>query len=175
MILMNVFNDALQREFTWGLLLGLLIAAFIWKAAFTARRNAIRERKRLETELKELQGHLSTQLKINASGNESLRIEMEALKRQNETLRMNNTALQQKPGRAEQRQLQVYEIAVRTMREQAPGFAPAWEKAVRQGEAELDAADSGLKKLVRRVIPGLGNSGTPTAVIVNEETSPPRE
>ncbi len=176
MTTMNIFNDALQREFTWGLLLGLLIAAFIWKAAFTARRNAIRERKRLEAELKELQGHLSTQLKINASGNESLRIELEALKRQNETLRMNNAALQQKPGRAEQRQLQVYEIAVRTMREQAPGFAPAWEKAVRQGESELDAADSGLKKLVRRVIPGLGNSSTTqTAVIVNDEMPPPRE
>jgi hypothetical protein len=171
MMTMNVFNDALQREFTWGLLLGLLIATFIWKAAFTARRNAIRERKRLETEMKDLQGHLNTQLKINASGNESLKNELESLKRQNETLRMNNTALQQKPGRAEQRQLQVYEIAVRTMREQAPGFAPAWEKAVRQGEAELDAADSGLKKLVRRVIPGLGNSTTTqTAVIVTDDT-----
>jgi hypothetical protein len=45
------------------------------------------------------------------------------------------------------------------MREQAPGFAPAWEKAVRQAEAELEAGESGLKKLVRRVIPGLGTGG----------------
>jgi hypothetical protein len=42
------------------------------------------------------------------------------------------------------------------MREQAPGFAPAWEKAVRQAEGELEAGESGLKKLVRRVIPGIG-------------------
>jgi hypothetical protein len=57
------------------------------------------------------------------------------------------------------------------MREQAPGFAPAWEQALRQGEQEVDAADSGLVKLVRRVIPGLGNSSqTPPTLTVTEET-----
>lgn len=167
----SFFDAALRQEFTWGLLLGLLIAAFIWKAGFSARRNLNRERKRLEAEIKELQGHLNTQLKINASGNESLQQELEALKRQNETLRINAAALQQKPGRAEQRQLQVYESAIRSLRESAPGFAPAWEKAVRQGEADLDAADSGLKKLVRRVIPGLGNAGGNQASIVTTDDS----
>lgn len=108
--------------------------------------------------MKDLQNHLNTQLKINATGNESLQRELESLKQQNETLRINNTALQQKPGRAEQRQLQIYETAVRIMREQAPGFAPAWEKATRQSELDLEAADSGLKKLVRKVIPGLGTN-----------------
>jgi hypothetical protein len=66
--------------------------------------------------------------------------------------------LQQKPGRGEQRQLHLYELAIRSMREQAPGFAPVWEQALRQSEAELVAADTGLKKLVRRVLPGF--SGT---------------
>lgn len=173
MILMATFNEILQQPFTWGLLLGLLIAAFIWKAAFTARRIAIRERKRLETEIKDLQSHLNTQLKINASGNDALNNELESLKHQNETLRVNNATLQQKPGRAEQRQLQIYEIAIRTMREQAPGFAPAWERALRQGETELDAAESGLKKLVRRVIPGLGNSSTAATPIITTDDSNP--
>ena len=167
---MDLLTAALQSPFTWGLLLGLLIAAFIWKSGFTARRHAARELKRVEGEMKDLQGHLNTQLKINASGNETLQNELKTLKLQNETLRINNAALQQKPGRAEQRQLQVYEIAIRMMREQAPGFAPAWEKALRQGEAEVDAAESGLVKLVRRVIPGLGNSqSAQTAVIVGED------
>jgi hypothetical protein len=167
---MEILTAALQSPFTWGLLLGLLIAAFIWKSGFTARRHAARELKRVELEMKDLQSHLNTQLKINASGNEALQAELKALKLQNETLRVNNSSLQQKPGRAEQRQLQVYEIAIRMMREQAPGFAPAWEKALRQGETEVDAAESGLVKLVRRVIPGLGNSqSAQTAVIVNED------
>jgi DNA anti-recombination protein RmuC len=168
---MEQFQQIIQHPFTWGLLLGLLIAAFLWKSGFTARRNVARELKRVEEELKNLQSHLNTQLKINASGNESLQVELESLRKQNETLRVNNAALQQKPGRAEQRLLQIQEVAIRTMREQAPGFASAWEKALRQGEAEVDASESGLAKLVRRVIPGLGNSPTAQpALLVNEET-----
>jgi chromosome segregation ATPase len=155
---MDTFFELLKHPFTWGLLLGLLIAAFTWKAGFTAQRHSVRELKRMENEMRDLQGHLNTQLKINATGNEALSNELETLRQQNETLRVNISTLQQKPGRAEQRLLQVHETAVRLMREQAPGFAPAWEKALRQAEADLEAADSGLKKLVRRVIPGLGNS-----------------
>ncbi len=167
---MDRFQQIIQHPFTLGLLLGLLITAFIWKSGFTARRNVARELKRVEGELKNLQSHLNTQLKINASGNESLQAELESLRKQNETLRVNNAALQQKPGRAEQRLLQIQEIAIRTMREQAPGFASAWEKALRQGETEVDASESGLAKLVRRVIPGLGNSSSAQpALIVTEE------
>ena len=169
---MDLFNQVIQHPFTWGLLLGLLITAFIWKSGFTARRNVARELKRVDGEMKNLQSHLNTQLKINASGNESLQAELESLRKQNETLRVNNAALQQKPGRSEQRLLQIQEIAIRTMREQAPGFASAWEKALRQGEAEVDASESGLAKLVRRVIPGLGNSApAQPALIVAEENS----
>jgi len=39
------------------------------------------------------------------------------------------------------------------MREQAPGFAPAWEKAMRDAEAAELAAEGGLKKLMRKVLP----------------------
>jgi DNA anti-recombination protein RmuC len=167
---MDLLTETLKNPFTWGLLLGLLVTAFILKSGFTARRHAARELKRVLAEMKDLQSHLNTQLKINASGNESLQTELESLKRQNEALRVNNAALQQKPGRAEQRLLQIHEIAIRAMREQAPGFAPAWEKALRQGEAEVEAAESGLRKLVRRVLPGLGNApSSQTAVIVGED------
>ena len=167
---MPTFNDLLHSQFVWGLVLGLLITGFIWKAGFSARRAVFKELKRVEGEMKDLQSHLNTQLKINASGNESLQSELESLRKQNETLRVNNAALQQKPGRAEQRTLHVHEIAIRIMREQAPGFAPAWEKALRQGETEVDAAESGLAKLVRRVIPGLGNSNIaqPTLTITED-------
>lgn len=167
---MDTLTEFLTHPFSWGLILGLLIAAFIWKSGFTARRTASRDLKRVQEELKNLQGHLNTQLKITASGNESLQTELEALRKQNETLRINHATLMQKPGRAEQRLLQVHEIAIRTMREQAPGFASAWEKAMRQGEAELDAAESGFSKLVKRVIPGLGNTGSSSSLTDPNET-----
>src|SRR5688572_3046663 len=118
-----------QQPFVWGLLVGLLVAAFIWKNAFAANLNFKRERKKLESELRDLQGHLNTQLKINASGNQVVQEELQEMRRQNENLRVNLAALQQKPGRAEQRQLQILEAAARQLREQAPGFAASWEKA----------------------------------------------
>jgi hypothetical protein len=170
---MELILEALKQHFTWGLLLGLLLAAFAWKSGFSRSRRDAGEIKRLGGELKELQGHLNTQLKINASGNESLQSELAGLRQQNENLRVNNAALQQKPGRAEMRQLQVYETALRTMREQAPGFAAAWEKAQRQAETDVEAADKGILKLVRRVIPGLGNNpGTQPVAIETQETDP---
>ncbi|MCF7674620.1 MAG: hypothetical protein K9N23_17045 [Akkermansiaceae bacterium] len=169
---MEYLQIAIQSPFVWGLLLGLMIAGFIWKAGFTARRHALGENKRLQGELLDLQGHLNTQLKINASGNETLSTELAALRTQNENLRVNLASLQQKPGKAELRQLQVHDTAIRTLREQAPGFAPAWEKAVRQAETEMEAGDKGLMKLVRRVIPSLGNASTgsqATTVVAEEQ------
>jgi len=171
---MDQLTEIIKYPFTWGLLLGLLIAFFTWKAGFSARRTTSREVKRLSGELATLQTHLNTQLKITASGSESLQTELEKLRGQNEILRVNQAALQQKPGRPEQRLLQVQEIAIRTMREQAPGFAPAWENALRQGESEVDAAESGFKKLARRVIPGLGGppANTTTLLVADDSQSP---
>ncbi len=144
--------------FVGGLALGLAVAAVAWKSGFSARRRLSKDIRKLENELRELQGHLNTQLKINPQGNDSLQKDLEELKRQNENLRVSLAAMQSKPGKAELRHAQVTESAVRLMREQAPGFAPAWEKAMRQAESEVEAVESGLKKLVRRVIPGIGMS-----------------
>ena len=102
---MDLLTEALKSSFVWGLLLGLLITFFIWKSGFSARRNLARELKRVEGEQKNLQNHLSTQLKVTASGTDSLLNELESLRKQNEILRINFAALQQKPGRAEQRLL----------------------------------------------------------------------
>jgi hypothetical protein len=158
----------LKDPFTLGLLLGLAVAAVAWKSGFSTRRRLGRDIRKLENDMRELQGHLNTQLKINAQGNDTLQRELEELRRQNENLRVSVATLQSKPGKAELRHFQVTESAVRMMREQAPGFAPAWEKAMRQAEVDLEAGESGLKKLVRRVIPGIGNSGggnSPTASV----------
>lgn len=161
---MEFLMDLVKYPFVWGLLLGLLIAGFILKTSIGNRMGANKEIKRLEGEMRELQSHLNTQLKITASGSEGLTKEIETLKNQNENLRVNLATLQAKPEKAEQRQFRVYEIAVTLMREQAPGFAGAWEKAVRQAEAEVEATESGLKKFVRRVVPGLAGPAPKGAV-----------
>ena len=155
---METLKDLLFTEFSAGLLLGLLITFFTWKSGFSARRNMKKEVARVTEEGKELQQHLNTQLKVNAEGNESLQNKLEELRSQNETLRVNLSTVQQKPGRAELRQLTIIENAIGLMREQAPGFAPAWEKALRQAEVDYEESEGGLKKLVRKVLPSIGHS-----------------
>ena len=153
------FTEYLLQPFTGGLALGLLLTFFTWKSGFSARRNLKRELKRIEGDSRELQHHLNTQLKINSEGNETLQRKLEELREQNENLRVNVSALQQKPGRAELRQLNIIENAIGLMREQAPGLAQAWEKAIRQAEFEYESSEGGLKKLVRKVLPTLGTAG----------------
>ena len=155
---MDTFLEIIKDRFVWGLALGLLLAFFAWKSGFSTKSRLSKDVRRLENELRELQNHLNTQLKINAQGNQKVEDELDSLREQNENMRVTLATLQSKPGRAEIRQYQVMEAAVRQMREQAPGFAPAWEKAMRQAESEVEAGESGLKKLVRRVIPGIGMS-----------------
>jgi hypothetical protein len=150
---MDVVMNILSMPFTWGLVLGLFLMVMTWRVM---RKDIVMLRidnKRLLVENKELQSHLGTQLKINAKGNLELEKQLEDLRVQNENLRSNLNLANQKPGRAERRQLEIYENAVSVMRELVPGFAPAWEKALRDAEEEQKEADSGLKKLMRRVMP----------------------
>lgn len=158
---MDFFFDLLKNHFVLGVLLGLLVTFFTWKSGFSAKRHLKKELNRVQEEQKELQQHLNTQLKVNAEGNDSLQNKLEELREQNETLRINISTLQQKPGRAEIRQLQITEAAVGLMREQAPGFAQAWEQALRQAEADHEAAEGGLKKLVRKVLPSISTTASP--------------
>jgi hypothetical protein len=160
---MDTIWPLLTHPFTLGLLLGLLVAAFLWKSGLAARGHLKREIKRLQDEGRDLQGHLNTQLKLNARGTDEIQKDLDALKKQNENLRVNLATLQVKPGRAEQRQYQITEAAIRAMREQAPGFAPAWEQALRTAEGDHEAAEGGLKRLVKKVIPGIGTTAAPAA------------
>jgi hypothetical protein len=161
-ILMESIVNLISEPFVIGLIVGMLPAAVACKSALATKFLCKKERQKHEKEVAELKTHLQTQLKINASGNDSLQKELEQLRSQNETLRINLAAAQQKPGRAEMRHLQITEAAVRSMREQAPGFAQAWERAMRDAEKIAEQQESGLLRMVRRIIPSLGPSQSKT-------------
>lgn len=154
------FQEIITHPFTVGLALGLLIVAFILKGSIAAKMQLKRDIRRIEGERRDLQSHLNTQMKITATGSDALTKEVDTLKSQNENLRVNLAALQNKPDKNELRQFRMQEMAISTMREQAPGFAGAWEKAMRQAESDMDSAESGFSKLVRKVVPSLGYSGS---------------
>ncbi len=142
-----------HTEFAWGFGLGLLLLLATWISSFNKNGEIRREVRRLRE-------HLHTQMDITSRGNSTLKAELDSLKTQNENLRVAVKDWQQKPGRAELRMLSVYDRAVRIMNQKAPGFAPAWESALRESETEIESADSGMSAMLRRAfrpIAALGN------------------
>ena len=136
--------EYLKHPFTVGLGVGLLVAITVWITGWWKRRPLVQEARRLRD-------HLHTQMEISARGNETIRKELEELRRHNENLRITNATLNQKSGKAELRMLAVYDRALHLMYEQAPGFAPAWERVLKTAEDEIQKAEKGLLPLSRKV------------------------
>jgi len=119
------FSQLLLKPFFIGLYIGLVGCLVLFI------RGKLRERK-LKRESDKLRHHIQ----------------------ENENLRVTLQSYYQKPGRRELRQLHVYQKAVEILTEKAPGFAPSWQSAVREGEEEMKKAERGFIPLMRRLIPG---------------------
>ncbi len=144
-----------ESHFAWGLAVGLFFVALVWISG-------IFKRGELRKEVRRLREHLHTQMDITSKGNSVMLAENTALKQQNENLRVAVKEWQTKPGRAEMRMLAVYDRAVRILNQNAPGFSPVWEKAVKESEQELVASESGVGSMLRRAFQpfaALGNGG----------------
>lgn len=153
---MEIILGALAHPFTWGLLVGLIFAAWAFFGGWAARRELKREVRRLEE-------HGRTAAEINAKGNQALMDEVAELKKTTENLRISLAALKEKPDRAELQKLYVLDKAVHLMYERVPGFAPAWEGIVKEAQAEMDKTATGLLPWIRRIVhPSLG-PGKPQA------------
>ncbi len=148
---MNVeFNSETILIILGGIALGWVLSAF--KSFFTVRK--------YKKELKEYQDHLERQMKITDAGNKTLMDEMDKLKKENENLRISVKTLGQKPGRAEIRQFNIYDSALRKMMLQAPGFSSAWESALQEAEREYEESETGLKNIMGKVFGSSGNSSS---------------
>ena len=58
--------------------------------------------------------------------------------------------------------LAVYDRAIRILNQNAPGFSPVWEKAVKESEEELPNSETGVSSMLRRAFrpfAALGNGG----------------
>jgi hypothetical protein len=115
--------------------------------------------KRHKKELTEYKEHLERQMKITDAGNKTLVDEIKILKKDNENLRISVKTLGQKPGRAELRQFNIYDSALRKMMLQAPGFSSAWESALQESEREYEEQESGFKHIIGKVF-GTSSSST---------------
>lgn len=152
-------HQLLTSHFAWGLAVGLVLVIVTWIMGL-AKRGELRR------EVRRLREHLNTQMDITQRGNSAMKQELDSLKTQNENLRVAVKEWQTKPGRGELRQLSIYDRAIRILNQNAPGFSPVWEKAVKESEDELAESESGsMGSMLRRAFrpfAALGN-GTPRA------------
>jgi hypothetical protein len=128
-----------------------------WVLSYLKSLLTIRKYKK---ELKDYKDHLERQMKITDAGNKTLMEEMNALKKDNENLRISVKTLGQKPGRAEIRQFNIYDNALRKMMLQAPGFSSAWESALQEAEREYEENETGLKNIMGKVFGTSGSTHT---------------
>ena len=133
------------NDFFMGLFIGLVLVVIVYIREYFKRRG-------LQAEIKTLQKHLHTKMEIDAEATTGKNKELESLRKQNENLRVTNKTLQQKPGRAEIINFHIYQKAINYMAEAAPGFAPLWQKALKEAEEEVAQMDEGEKPFIKRII-----------------------
>ena len=127
---MEILLKVIAHPFTWGLLVGLIFAAWAFFSGWGAKRALRREVRRLED-------HCRTASELSAKGTQTLQKEVEELKEKNKNLEISLAALKDKPDRAELQKLYVLDKAAALMTERAPGFAAAWQAALKEAQAEL--------------------------------------
>ncbi|HEX8373211.1 MAG TPA: hypothetical protein VF585_10555 [Chthoniobacterales bacterium] len=118
--------------FAGGLALGLIFAFMAWNTA----RHAKNERNKFKMMLGE-------KMDVEASASAKLKEELEALRKQNENLRIKVSELNQTSEKRLQRELEIYARAEKRLVEKSPGFPAAWEHAKRESHEELTLEEAG--------------------------------
>ncbi len=145
------FSSILGNPFLRGLLIGLLVAVILWGRSLFKMRQ-------LSADIKKLREHLHTKFEIESADNERRKANIEKLKQERDNLRNMIQVLNQKPGKLEIRQSQIYQKAVEIMFEKSPGFAPAWQITLKEAEQEMRSAEKGILPFIKRMTSSTGSS-----------------
>ncbi len=149
----GLFSTIVGNPFLRGLCIGLLVAVVLWV-------RSVFKYKQLSADIKKLREHLHTKLEIDSEDNERRKSELERLKQERDNLRNMVQVLNQKPGKQEIRQAQIYQKAAEIMFEKSPGFAPAWQITLKEAEEEMRSAEKGLIPFIKRMTTSTGSTNT---------------
>jgi hypothetical protein len=130
--------------------IGLLVALIVALMGLGRRR-------RLKKEVSKLEKQLVEQVRLHSDERYDREKQREKLVRQSAKLTEKIAQLKTKPGRTELRLLRIYEAALSDMRMRAPGFAGAWEVAVKEAEEkemEGEEEDLSLRERILGVFGG---------------------
>jgi hypothetical protein len=101
-------------------------------------------------EMEEYKQHLNRTMKITSEGTKKLEDELSQMKEENSNLKISLQTLNQKPGNAEIRLLNIYDNAIRKVSIKSPGFAPVWELSLMEAEAEYANNEKGFKFIINK-------------------------
>lgn len=140
------------NPFLRGLFIGLFIAVILWVRSLLKIRQ-------MGADIKKLREHLHTKLELDSADNEQRKANLVKLTQERDNLRNMIQVLNQKPGKLEIRQAQIYQKAAEIMFEKSPGFAPAWQITLKEAEAEMRGAEKGILPFIKRMTSSTGTSG----------------
>jgi len=147
----NLIATLLSNPYISGLLIAIIFFLYI---------RSLMKIREMSKDIKKLREHLHTKLEIESADNERRKAETEQLKQERDNLRNMVQVLNQKPGRQELRQAQIYQKAVEIMFEKSPGFAPAWQITLKEAEEEMKNAERGIIPFLKRMTSTAGSSHT---------------
>lgn len=137
------------KSFGIGLLIGLICLLIVFIIMLIRKSMSDKKHKKEVTELKKV---LATRMEIENAGVHSVKTEVDTLKKENENMRVTLSTLDQKAGRKEIRQLQLYQIAIEKLMVTSPGFAPAWQQSLKEAEDNLKSSMAGKIPFIGRFI-----------------------
>ncbi len=133
-----------------GLVSGLIIAVvLLLLGLWLASKSQLKKKER---EIQKYKNMLAERMELETDGLSKLRTENEELKKCNENLRVSLLAFRDKPGRKEMEMLQIMQKAVERLSLNSPGFAPAWQAAMKESEEEFKKVYSGFLPFIKRHI-----------------------
>jgi len=145
----NLLTTLLSNPYISGLLIAIIFFLYL---------RSLMKIREMSKDIKKLREHLHTKLEIESADNERRKAETEQLKQERDNLRNMVQVLNQKPGRQELRQAQIYQKAVEIMFEKSPGFAPAWQITLKEAEEEMKNAERGIIPFIKRMTSTAGSS-----------------
>jgi hypothetical protein len=145
----NWVTTLLSNPYVSGLLIAIIFFLYI---------RSLMKIRQMGQDTRKLREHLHTKLEIDSADNERRKADAEKLTQERDNLRNMVQVLNQKPGRQELRQAQVYQKAVEIMFEKSPGFAPAWQITLKEAEEEMKNAERGIIPFLKRMTSTAGSS-----------------
>ena len=151
----------------WALVIGFALGFLLFLAQFRAHWKT-------KSEFRRYKKMLGDKMEIEHRQLNELNKEREKITKENESLRMQVSRLNERSDNKLQREMEIYARAEKQMMINAPGFAPAWEIAKSQALSQIETEEKGNsfpQRIFRKLVGGTTSVALPAEGSVNGTSS----